>query len=532
MTQEKQKDDCSPRSRSSSDASKSKEKKDKSFLTKVVIRRLPPTMSEDQFLDQISPVPENDYMYFVKGNKSLGPNAFSRAYINFLNQDEIFIFKEKFDEYVFLDEKGNEYPAIVEYAPFQKIPKRRTRKKDPKCGTIEQDPEYLKFLESLEQPEEVSLPSIDTYIEEIESREKEIKANNGCLKVVTPLIEFLQQRKLEKLKLREERREERKRREVEKKRLRDEEKRRRKVDRERSKDSSLKKDVHFDDEPSQDEAEAKVVKVLRNPVREQDPPSSKDSGVVPKSSSTPGPSKVLARSTASTGGSAARKEWDRPKGSRPTKDTKTTRKITRITPRNIRIIQRSTRTIRRTIRTIPRNIRTTLRSIRTIPRSTRITPRNIRTTPRNIRTTPRRARNTLVPSTSQNKSTGKIPRGLLARCKVMGHPLRSKVPTRSASPRTVLGLRRPTAESRRKTGTERPHPRKRRTPSRKIRVQSGESETRTGRPLRSIDPACAGAQPRNLAARHKTMLQHQASHLEMLARNHLLPKRCLHRMKR
>ncbi|CAN8022003.1 unnamed protein product [Ixodes persulcatus] len=318
MTQEKPKDDCSPRSRSSSDASKSKEKKDKSFLTKVVIRRLPPTMSEDQFLDQISPVPENDYMYFVKGNKSLGPNAFSRAYINFINQDEIFIFKEKFDEYVFLDEKGNEYPAIVEYAPFQKIPKRRTRKKDPKCGTIEQDPEYLKFLESLEQPEEVSLPSIDTYIEEIESREKEIKANNGCLKVVTPLIEYLQQRKLEKLaaqKLREERREERKRREVEKKRLRDEEKRRRKVDRERSKDSSVK---DFDEEPSQNEAEAKVVKVLRNPVREQDPPSSKESGVVPKVASTPGPSKLAARST--TASSTARKEWDRPKSSRPLKD--------------------------------------------------------------------------------------------------------------------------------------------------------------------------------------------------------------------
>lgn len=58
-------------------------------------------------------------------------------------------------------------------------------------------------------------------------------------------------------KLREERREERKRREVEKKRLRDEEKRRRKVDRERSKDSSVK---DFDEEPSQNEAEAKVVK--------------------------------------------------------------------------------------------------------------------------------------------------------------------------------------------------------------------------------------------------------------------------------
>lgn len=339
MTQEKAKDDCSSRSRSSSDGSKSREKKDRSFLTKVVIRRLPPTMTEEQFLEQISPVPANDYMYFVKGNKSLGPHAFSRAYINFVNQDEIFIFKEKFDDYIFVDEKGNEYPAMVEYAPFQKIPKRRSRKRDPKCGTIEQDPEYLKFLESLEQPEEVSLPSIDTYIEEIEAREKEMKANNGCLKVVTPLIEYLQQRKMERLaaqKLREERREERKRREVEKKRLRDEEKRRRKVDRERSKESvsahrgdTGNSSAHYDDElPQIDEDEAavvvgsaprqqQVVKVLKNPVRDHHdaPASSKDvggggdrggGGVLPKSGVHP---KAVAAG-ARTAGSSSRKDWE------------------------------------------------------------------------------------------------------------------------------------------------------------------------------------------------------------------------------
>lgn len=340
MTQEKAKDECSPRSRSSSEASKSKEKKDKSFLTKVVIRRLPPTMTEDQFLEQISPVPESDYMYFVKGDLSLGPHAFSRAYINFVNQDEIFIFKEKFDDYIFVDEKGNEFPALVEYAPFQKIPKRRTRKKDPKCGTIEQDPEYIKFLESLEQPEEVTLPSIDTYIEEIEAREKEIKANNGCLKVVTPLIEYLQQRKLEKLaaqKLREERREERKRREVEKKRLRDEEKRRRKVDRDRAtKEPSMHREsssARYDDDLAQfDDAEPAptkppVVKVLRNPVREHEPPAAttpKDSGtgVVPKSSAGTGGSHSKAPPVRSStgGGSSARKDWDRPKLPRPSKD--------------------------------------------------------------------------------------------------------------------------------------------------------------------------------------------------------------------
>lgn len=45
---------------------------------------------------------------------------------------------------------GNEYPAIVEYAPFQRILKKR-RKKDIKCGTIENDPAYMEFLESLKE---------------------------------------------------------------------------------------------------------------------------------------------------------------------------------------------------------------------------------------------------------------------------------------------------------------------------------------------------------------------------------------------
>ena len=44
---------------------------------------------------------------------------------------------------------GNEYPAVVEFAPFQRLPKKRLgRKKDPKMGTLEQDPAYISFLES------------------------------------------------------------------------------------------------------------------------------------------------------------------------------------------------------------------------------------------------------------------------------------------------------------------------------------------------------------------------------------------------
>lgn len=172
-------------------------------------------MTEEQFLDQISPVPDNNFIYFAKADLSLGIYAFSRAYINFVKQEDIFIFKDKFDDYVFVDAKGNEFPAIVEFAPFQKIPKRRNgpdglpisaKKRDNKSGTIEDDPEYLSFLESLEElKNEANLPSAEIYLEEMEAREKELRANKGCPKMTTPLIDFVLQRRADRQKHRDER---------------------------------------------------------------------------------------------------------------------------------------------------------------------------------------------------------------------------------------------------------------------------------------------------------------------------------------
>lgn len=33
---------------------------------------------------------------------------------------------------------GQEYPAVVEFAPFQKTSKKRSKKRDTKCGTIDE----------------------------------------------------------------------------------------------------------------------------------------------------------------------------------------------------------------------------------------------------------------------------------------------------------------------------------------------------------------------------------------------------------
>ncbi|KAK2495330.1 hypothetical protein MC885_002650 [Smutsia gigantea] len=176
----------------SGDSTKGEDKQDrnkekKEALGKVVIRRLPPTLTKEYLQERLQPMPEHDYFEFFSNDTSLYPHMYARAYINFKNQEDIILFRDRFDGYVFLDNKGQKYPAIVEFAPFQKIAKKKTKKRDTK-----------------------------TLLEEIEAKNRELIA-----KKITPLLSFLKN----KQRMREEKREERRRREIERKRQRDEERR-------------------------------------------------------------------------------------------------------------------------------------------------------------------------------------------------------------------------------------------------------------------------------------------------------------------
>ncbi|KAJ8879712.1 hypothetical protein PR048_020320 [Dryococelus australis] len=202
------------------DHDKIKEKKERvKPPTKVVIRRLPPSLIQETFLKEVTPLPEYDYFYFIQGDKSLGQFAFSRAYINFIHQEDVFRFKERFDNYAFLDKKGNEYLSVVEFAPYQRLPKKRPiRKKDLKAGTLEQDPTYISFLESLEDKSVESVHAPLEYFPPSESKKI----------TTTPLLEFVKQRYAERQRIRDERKEERRRKDQERRRLKDDERRRRK----------------------------------------------------------------------------------------------------------------------------------------------------------------------------------------------------------------------------------------------------------------------------------------------------------------
>ncbi|XP_065389605.1 regulator of nonsense transcripts 3A isoform X4 [Macaca fascicularis] len=154
-------------------AGKPREEK-RTALSKVVIRRLPPGLTKEQLEEQLRPLPAHDYFEFFAADLSLYPHLYSRAYINFRNPDDILLFRDRFDGYIFLDSKGLEYPAVVEFAPFQKIAKKKLKKKDAKTGSIEDDPEYKKFLETYCVEEEKTSTNPETLLGEMEAKTREL----------------------------------------------------------------------------------------------------------------------------------------------------------------------------------------------------------------------------------------------------------------------------------------------------------------------------------------------------------------------
>lgn len=245
-----------------------KPKEKKETMTKIVIRRLPPSLTKEELEEQLQPLPEVDYLEFFSNDTSLYPHLFARAYINFKNQEDIVLFRDRFDGYVFIDNRGQEYPAVVEFAPFQKTAKKRSKKKDAKCGTIVEDPEYKKFLENYNRDEEKLASTPETLLEELEAKSKELVA-----KKTTPLLDFLKN----KQRIREEKKEERRRREIERKRLRDEERRkwREEERRKRKEAEKMKRPEKQQDKDKDQIKEEPKIKLLKKPDRGEDADSEK-----------------------------------------------------------------------------------------------------------------------------------------------------------------------------------------------------------------------------------------------------------------
>lgn len=170
-------------------------------------------MTEKEFLEQVDPLPKNESYYYCPADWSLGQEATCRAYIDMSPKDidEIIQFRDRFDGYVFVDSKGAEYVAIVEYAPFQWFLKNKARSHDNKVNTIEKEPHFQEFLQKLAEEREEANRLGDVKIDfNFESRnEEKVKS--------TPLLQYLANKK-------EKRREELRKRNEEKRKHREEQK--------------------------------------------------------------------------------------------------------------------------------------------------------------------------------------------------------------------------------------------------------------------------------------------------------------------
>ncbi|XP_043720634.1 regulator of nonsense transcripts UPF3-like isoform X1 [Telopea speciosissima] len=169
--------------------------KDPSDRTKVVLRHLPPVLSQSALMEQIDGNFAGRYKWFCfrPGKNSQKNPRYSRAYIDFKRPEDVVEFAEFFDGHVFVNEKGTQFKTIVEYAPSQRVPKSWS-KKDGREGTISKDPEYLEFLELISKPVE-NLPSAEI---QLERREAERAGAAKESPIVTPLMDYVRQKRAAK----------------------------------------------------------------------------------------------------------------------------------------------------------------------------------------------------------------------------------------------------------------------------------------------------------------------------------------------
>ncbi|KAI4200495.1 MAG: hypothetical protein LQ350_003865 [Teloschistes chrysophthalmus] len=166
---------------------------------KLVIRRLPPGLTQAEFEECLGAEwqvgsGKVDWVAFKPGkvSKDLAkPSKPSRAYLNVTKQDHISALADKVRTTTFNDAKASFRdsvllgPPSVEFAPYSKAPHSKMRR-DARQGTIDQDPEFIEFLESLTNPVAKSTTVDQQAGFTTKSKEKV---------TTTPLIQFLKEKK-------------------------------------------------------------------------------------------------------------------------------------------------------------------------------------------------------------------------------------------------------------------------------------------------------------------------------------------------
>ncbi|KAJ5638696.1 hypothetical protein N7528_001086 [Penicillium herquei] len=169
---------------------------------KLLIRRLPPGLTQAELETALGPewnvgAGKVDWLQYKPGKVSKDPakpSRPSRAYIHVVSSDHITPLSDQVREASFQDARGTSHdpillgPPSLEFAPYAKTPGSRVRK-DARQGTIDQDPDFIAFLESLTQP--ITKPAT---VDAIEGEEKKESV------ATTPLVQFIKDKKASKAK--------------------------------------------------------------------------------------------------------------------------------------------------------------------------------------------------------------------------------------------------------------------------------------------------------------------------------------------
>ncbi|CAH0059406.1 unnamed protein product [Clonostachys solani] len=172
---------------------------------KLVIRRLPPAMTQDEFVTILGTdwdvnKGKVDWLWYAPGKVSKDPSKPSRpsrAYVHLKRKDDIMSLSELVQSSTWEDAKGTFTspaliaPPTVEFAIYKKTPSNK-RRTDARQGTIDQDPQFMAFLENLAN---TGLANEGVEVEDADEAEKaDIKVTT------TPLIEYLKEKKASKAK--------------------------------------------------------------------------------------------------------------------------------------------------------------------------------------------------------------------------------------------------------------------------------------------------------------------------------------------
>ncbi|CAG8950172.1 hypothetical protein HYFRA_00008409 [Hymenoscyphus fraxineus] len=172
---------------------------------KVVIRRLPPALTEAEFLSVLGDEwklakGRVDYFLYKNGKDSKDPSKPSRpsrAYLHLTNESHLMTLSDTVRNSVFEDAQNTFTnsclvgPPSVEFAPYGRTPGGR-RRVDARAGTIDQDPEFMAFLEGLANPVSSKEGNTDAAGEGTSGKPEKV--------TTTPLVQYLKDKKANKHK--------------------------------------------------------------------------------------------------------------------------------------------------------------------------------------------------------------------------------------------------------------------------------------------------------------------------------------------